>query len=442
VSRLPVRWRLTLAFAGVMAVLLTATGLFVHQHLQSTLDSAVTASLHTQAADVTALAQQADTGLADAKRGAAAPQRPQLAQVVDARGHVVDATAGLTGAPLLDPAALARARTAAVLVSAARVDGQPVRLLAVPITAQGQPMVAIVGQSLAERNRALDELTNVLLLGGPAALLLASLAGFALTGAALRPVEVMRRRERNFVADASHELRSPLTMLRTELELMARDKPAGADLQAATSSAIEETERLGRLAEDLLLLTRADSERFVLRARPVAPAELVTAAAQRARRRPNAGGLRIDVAEDAADAPLVVADADRVGQALDNMLDNALRYAASTVELATRVAGSRVEIHVRDDGPGFPPEFLPRAWERFSRADAGRTDDGVGLGLAIIRTIAELHGGAADAANRPDGGADVWIGLPAAVADGGGGRRGRSRQRAGSAMRRYSTPWN
>jgi two-component system OmpR family sensor kinase len=121
----------------------------------------------------------------------------------------------------------------------------------------------------------------VLLLGGPAALLLASLAGYALTGAALRPVEVMRRRERRFIADASHELRSPLTMLRTELELMARDEPSGADLQAATASAIEETERLGRLADDLLLLTRADSERFELRAAPVSPAALVDDAVAR-----------------------------------------------------------------------------------------------------------------------------------------------------------------
>jgi signal transduction histidine kinase len=223
----------------------------------------------------------------------------------------------------------------------------------------------------------------------------------------------MRRRERAFIADASHELRSPLTMLRTELELMARDEPSGADLQAATASAIEETERLGRLADDLLLLTRADSERFELRPIPVPPAELAGDAAARARRRPAAGGMRIEV-RDADDAPVVLVDRDRVSQALDNMLDNALRYATAGIDLEIVRAGSSVELHVRDDGPGFPPAFLPRAWERFSRADAARTDDGAGLGMAIIRTIAELHGGRADAVNRQDGGADVWISLPAA----------------------------
>jgi signal transduction histidine kinase len=220
----------------------------------------------------------------------------------------------------------------------------------------------------------------------------------------------MRQRERTFIADASHELRSPLTMLRTELELMARDEPSGADLQAATSSAIEETERLGRLADDLLLITRADSERLDLRRAPVSSAALVGGAAARARRRPPAAGIRITVG-DVVDTP-VLADPDRIGQALDNMLDNALRYAAHEIELAAGRAGSSVEIHVRDDGDGFPPAFLPRAWERFSRADAARTDDGAGLGLAIIRTIAERHGGSADAANRPEGGADVWISLP------------------------------
>jgi signal transduction histidine kinase len=409
-SRLPVRWRLTLVFACVMAILLAATGIFVHHRLQSTLDSAVQASLRAHAADVAALAQQADSGLADAQlAGIGAP--PQLAQIVDGADRVIDATTGLPRQPLVSPAALAEARRGGVVLRDTVVTDEPVRLRAVAITAQDQRLVAVVGQSLEEHDRAIEDLTQVLLAGGPAALLLASLAGYALTGAALRPVEVMRQRERTFIADASHELRSPLTMLRTELELMARDEPSGAELQAATGSAIEETARLGRLADDLLLITRADSERLQLRTTRIAAATLVDQAVARARRRPTAAGIRITVG-DVVDTP-VLADPDRIGQALDNMLDNALRYAAHEIKLAAGRTGSSVEIHVRDDGDGFPPAFLPRAWERFSRADAARTDDGAGLGLAIIRTIAERHGGSADAANRPGGGADVWIRLPA-----------------------------
>jgi two-component system, OmpR family, sensor kinase len=411
VTRLPVRARLTLAFAVVMAVLLAATGLFVRQQMRSNLDAEIDAALHSHAAAVAALALQSDTGLADARRGLLSGQGSQIAQIVDGSGRVIDASGGMPRHPLIDARTLSRARAHTVLVGRSVVAGdQPVRLLASPIQAQGQKLVAVVGQSLEARDRAIADLTGVLLVGGPVALLLASLAGYSLTGFALRPVEDMRRRERRFIADASHELRTPLTMLRTELELIARDEPSGPDLQAATASAIEETGRLGRLADDLLLLSRADHERLALHVAATSPAALVDAAADRGRRHPWVNGTRIVVARDAG-APFVRVDADRIGQAIDNMVDNALRHAASEVELATRVTGSKVEIHVLDDGPGFLPEFLPRAWERFSRADAGRTDDGAGLGMSIIRTIAELHGGSAGAANRPGGGADVWIAL-------------------------------
>jgi hypothetical protein len=102
-------------------------------------------------------------------------------------------------------------------------------------------------------------------------------------------------------------------------------------------------------------------------------------------------------------------------QALDNLVANALRHGDGRLELRARVEPGTVELHVLDHGPGFPPGFLPHAWERFARGDAARTDGGAGLGLAIVRRIAELHGGRAEAANRPGGGADVWISLPRAA---------------------------
>lgn len=412
-SRLPVRWRLTLAFAAVMACVLAATGLFVSQRIEANLDSALNASLHAQASGLAALAQQSDTGLAEARHIRVGSDHLQLAQLIGAHGRVIDATAGAPRRSLLAPSALARGRDGGVMVNRTLPGGQPVRLLAVPISAQGQQLVAVVGQSLDQRNRAIGDLTNVLLIGGPLALLLSSLAGYVLAGAALRPVEAMRRRERAFIADASHELRSPLAMLRTELELMARDRPSGVEFEAATQSAIEETERLGRLADDLLLLSRADHHQLELRSTALSPAELIEAAAVRARRR-LIREITIEVAGQAVSRH-VLADRDRVGQAIDNLLDNALRHAATEVQLTTCLRGSSVEFHVLDDGPGFAPEFLPRAWERFSRADAARTEGGAGLGLSIVRTIAELHGGRVGAESRPLGGADVWISLPLAA---------------------------
>jgi signal transduction histidine kinase len=452
VRRIPVRLRLTLGFACVMAVVLAATGLYVHQRVESNLDGALNQSLHSQAAAVAALAQQSDTGLTEARLNGVIGPGGQIAQVIDARGRVVDQTPGLPGRPLISPAELAKARSGLVTGAAQVAADQPVRLQAAPVRAQGQKLVIVVGQSTEQRDRALSNLTDVLLVGGTVALVLASLAGFALTGAAFRPVEAMRRRaatisatdldsrlppaggndelgrlgrtlnemltriqrsvarERAFVSDASHELRSPIATLRTELQLMARERPTGQALATATDSAIEETRRLGRLADDLLLLTRADDQRLVINKRTIASAELLHAAAERARRTAPRPAPKISVSDPRATE--LHADRDRLEQALDNLLNNAMHYGANEIEMSVHLSGDWVELHVIDDGPGFPTDFLPRAWERFSRADLARTDDGAGLGLSIVHTIAELHGGHATAANRPTGGADVWISLP------------------------------
>ena len=452
---LAVRWRLTAAFAAVMAVVLTATGLFVYQRQATNLDRAINRALRTRAADVAALAQQSDTGLSDARPQGGRANRAELAQLIDPSGRVIDHTRGLTGGPLLTPAALSSARRGATVMIDTRLAGdQPVRLLAEPVHAQDQELVIVVGQSLQQRNLALSDLRSVLLVGGPIALVLASLAGYLLTGAALRPVEMMRRqaasisatdldqrlppaggndelgrlgrtlnemltrihasveRERTLVSDASHELRTPLAMLRTELELIGRERPTGAALQTAISSAIDETDRLIQLADDLLLLARADDHRLAIAPSPQAATELLHQAADRARRQPNATRKQITV--EAPDDSEVLADRDRVAQAIDNLLANALRHANTHVHLSAQPDGAFVALHVTDDGPGFPPDFLPHAWERFARADTARTEDGAGLGLAIVRTIAEAHNGQAHATNTPTGGADVWITLPIA----------------------------
>ncbi|MEA2231043.1 MAG: hypothetical protein QOD83_859, partial [Solirubrobacteraceae bacterium] len=404
-SLLPVRWRLTLAFAAVIAVVLVATGLFVHGRLASNLDASIDRGLRSRATDIATLAQQSDTALSESGREDSAPHVPALAQLVNAAGQVTDRTPGLPAWPLLGRSALAQARTGQRVMREIRLGDDRVRLIGEAVRAQDQRLIVIVGQSLEDRARALDDLAGVLLIGGPAALLLASLAGYLLTGAALAPVEAMRRRaaeisaddlgqrlpgaggddelgrlgrtlnemlervdaavarERTFVADASHELRSPLAMLRTELELLGRERPTGAALQRAVGSAIEETDRLSHLADDLLLLARADERRLALDAHAVPAVELLQAAADRA------GDRRVVV--DGGDGATILADRVRVGQALDNLLANALRYADREVLLLAQRRDGSVELHVLDDGPGFPVGFLPRAWERFTRVEAG-----------------------------------------------------------------------
>jgi signal transduction histidine kinase len=220
----------------------------------------------------------------------------------------------------------------------------------------------------------------------------------------LARLEAGQARERSFVADASHELRTPLAMLRTELELIARDRPAGERLDGAVASAIVETDRLAGLAQDLLVLAQSDSDRLPVAVEAVRMADLLACAA---RRYPE---LEVEAPEPPELE--VQADRQRLEQALVNMVENALRHGASPVRVGARMVAGGAELRVTDSGPGFPDEFLPRAFERFARADGGRSATGTGLGLAIVDAIARGHGGSAHAANRERGGAEVWIAIP------------------------------
>lgn len=452
---LPIRVKLTLAFTGVMAVVLVATGLFLYLRLRSDLDHTLTQGLRSRAGDVSALVQQSDTGLKDAARSRGGKVGADLAQILDVGGRVFDATSGLERRPVLNAMELRRAARATT--SFERVEIRPLagtaRLLATPVKAQGHNLVVVVGASLQDRDRALANLGALLLIGGPIALLLATGAGYGLAAAALRPVESMRARaaaistdaldrrlplsrsrdelhrlgatlnemlarlesgmahERAFVADASHELRTPLTMLKTELELIARERPAGADLQAAVASAIAETDRLTRLTDDLLVLARADRERLPLRPETIVVGDLL---AEVTRRYANASppGRRLLHSHPEPPDLRIRADPARLEQALANLVDNALRHGKGRVLVDAFQAAGCVELHVMDEGGGFHPDFLASAFERFTRGDPGRTEGGTGLGLAIVQAIAEGHGGAAHAANGTRGGTDVWISIP------------------------------
>jgi heavy metal sensor kinase len=352
---------------------------------------------------------------------------------------------------LLTPAQLHLAQRGPLLVARSRRGSVEVRLFAEPVVAQGRRLVIVVGSSLASRDAALGQLRNELLIGGPVALLLASLIGYLVAAAALRPVERMRAqaaaisaqrvsarlaiapsgdevsrlgetlnamlarleealvRERSFVADASHELRTPLALLRAEIELALESPRTRSELEAALRSAGDETDRLCQLAEDLLLLARLDHGVLPVRLETVELDDVLDGVAARFERRARDAGRSIE-----SDGGGIRVDADRLRleQAIGNLVENALRYGSGSVRLhaAARLAG--VEIHVTDEGSGFPAGFLSNAFERFARADESRGGGGAGLGLTIVRAVAEAHGGTAVAANGDDGGADVWLSLP------------------------------
>jgi signal transduction histidine kinase len=218
-------------------------------------------------------------------------------------------------------------------------------------------------------------------------------------------------RERRFVADASHELRTPLAILRTELELAERPGRDPQALRAAISEAGQETDRLIRLTEDLLLLARADNRQPILRLESVRLRELLVRAVGRGRARDHRPSVDLDCPEDLR----VVADPDRLLQVVDNLLNNAIQHSppGTLVRIVVRGNG-HATIEVVDDGPGLPPGFQAHAFERFHRAEKARSREsgGTGLGLSIVRAIVEAHGGTADIVNRPEGGARATVRLP------------------------------
>jgi two-component system OmpR family sensor kinase len=450
---LSLRLKLALAFAAAMAVLLTGLGLFIYARFQAGLDESLNQGLRSRTNDVRALANQADTGLADAGGSRLSQTGMGFAQVLRPGGKVLDQTPGIPRRPFLSARDIARISQRPILVTT-RIAGVagPVRLLATPVRAQEMPLVVIVGVSLQSRTTALGNLRALMFLGGPVALVMASLLGYGVSALSLRSVEAMRRqatrlsvtepgprlsvpsahdelqrlaltlndmldrndvafaRERRFVANASHELRSPLAVLKTELEGALTGEHSKRELRAALASADAETDRIAHLARNLLTLAQADDGKLPIEAAPLKVCETVERIRQRFAQRASTKGRQL-VARVPGDMT-VHADPLRVEQALSNLVDNALRHGGGTVVLSAARHNGFIDLHVTDSGPGFPDDFLPVAFERFTRSDQGRTIQGTGLGLSIVRSIARAHSGEAYASNGISGGADAWISLP------------------------------
>jgi heavy metal sensor kinase len=451
VSRVPIRIRLALVFAATMALVLAGAAWFVYARVGSDLSGSLDQQLRGRAQDLSALVRRG--GWVASTSGELVERGESFAELVRPDGVVLDATPPIGRTLLLRPAELGRARRGPVFADRPSVPGldEGARLLALPVTRPERGPILVVGATRGDRAETLASLRDAFLIGGPLALLLTTLAGYALAGAALRPIETMRRRaaeisssslderlpvpeardevsrlgetlndmlarledgllrERRFVADASHELRTPLTLLKTELELALRRARSPEELEDALRSAAASTDRLARLADDLLLLARAEQGRLPLKPERVDVADALDTVARSFAARAEAE--RRAVVVEQAEPLVLAADRLRLEQALSNLVDNAFRHGRGRITLAADERAGVAEMHVRDEGAGFPDGFADRAFERFGRAD-GRSAEGTGLGLAIVETIADAHGGATRVANRPGGGADVWIALP------------------------------
>jgi two-component system OmpR family sensor kinase len=451
--RLPIRVRLTIAFAGVLTVVLGASGLVLYTEFERDLEAVIDRDLTARSTDMAALvARERDPQRALVESG------ERVAQIYTPAGRVLASTAALQGTLALTRAQVREAARGRLQIDRKDTRAGPARLRAIPASGgDGGPVVIVVGEPLASTDSSLDRLRDLLLIAGPLALLLATYAGYQVARAALRPVERMRARaeqitehstaerllpvpetsdeiealghtlnellrrldaaltrERRMLSDASHELRTPLSVLRAEVQLALRGERDVRELREALESVGDETERLSRLADDLLVLARSDQGQLPIRGEPLDAHELLEAAARRAQAAASATGRSVVAEAPGEDGAVAFADPDRAAQALDNLVTNALAYGRGEVRLNVREAEGRVELHVLDQGDGFAPELLDRAFDRFSRGDPARSGEGTGLGLAIVAAIAHAHGGAAGVRNRPGGGGDAWISLPAA----------------------------
>ncbi len=434
-SRPPLRVRITAAASASIAVILVTLSLVVYIRLHAELLRAIDSGLQARASAIAGSVgqlRQARHAISDG------PDVSYTApvQILTPGGHVV-AQSGTELAPL--PARYLRhlSQPTYMDVSRPRLPA-PMRLYLLPVD-EGRPLVIVAGTTLAGLAQTMKGLGLLLLVGDPAAVALASAVAWVMTGAALRPVERMRReaaaysvsepmlrlplpesndeiarlgetlnslldrlqatldRERRLLDDASHELRTPLSTLKAEIDLALSRSRSPGELKAALRSASEETNRLSRLAQDLLVLSRTRDGSLPIHRVSTDLSDMLERAC--ARHRPQA---------------------DKAGC---HLLDNAIRYSGSagTIVVTADVRDDAVTITIENPGPGFPGSILETAFEPFVSGSQYRaipsSEDGIlagqpgaGLGLAIVRAVALAHDGSVTAANVP-GGARVTMTL-------------------------------
>jgi signal transduction histidine kinase len=455
---LSLRTRLTWAFATAMAVVLAGLGTFIYLRLGGELMFGIDRNLGTRVDALTAaLATDRSAPLGGGQRFADPDEA--FAQVLDRSGRILDSTPAVTGAPLLSPGQVAAITKPTFVTRSMGAANDPGRLLAVPTHVQGRPGIVVVGETLGDRRDALRQLLELYAVAGPAGVALASAAGWILAGAALRPVERLRLRaaqitesdpqarlpvphtgdeltrlattlndllarlqhardrEHRFVDDASHELRTPLAILKAELDLALSRPRSPSELEATLRAAAFETDELAHLAEDMLVLARVRDGRLPLRPVAVHLPTFLDQVVAPLRLRLGEPGTPSQIRVNAPDQSVQL-DPDRIRQAVQNLVDNALRHGRGPVTITATPRSGRLLIDVQDAGPGFPPTILSSAFDPFTRGpalpqhrDHDRSAGGAGLGLSIVKAIAESHDGTATATNASDGGARVHLDL-------------------------------
>jgi signal transduction histidine kinase len=447
--RLGIQLRSALAAAMVVAFASVLTGVaFVAAAHLILLDN-VRQSAGQRAAQVAAAVGNTSTAsLTAALRPS--PRDRTIVQVLDPTGRVIAASAAVSGAEPISGLRPAPGRTRREQRRLDAGHGEPFEIVALTVQAPGGPYTVLVGQSVDEVDDATSALTAALAVGLPVLTLVVGAATFLFVGRTLRPVEAMRRQattisatnlhlrlpvppasdevsalattmntmldrieaaataQRRFVADASHELRSPMATIHVGLELLAT-----AGLPAAASAHITrlrgESVRMARLIDDLLLLARVDESGLQLRHDDVDLDDVVYAERDRiTAERPD-----LYIVTQVTPAR-VTGDVHHLQRAVRNVVDNAARHARTRISITLGTTGDHADLTIIDDGPGIPNADRKRVFDRFVRLDHDRSrlGGGAGLGLPITRDILTAHGGTITVLDAPGGGARITLRLP------------------------------
>jgi signal transduction histidine kinase len=437
--------------------------LLVYPMLQAQLLGAQDARLHAHAEHLARMLSDAERSSVGNARQPSVPLAAfdvveHYAELIGPDGQIRARSPALpAGGLAVDSELLAAARAGqTVTATMTSSDGAPLRFLVSPIGTDMQPgSVLLVAESLAPQQRMLAEVRWLLLGCGALALVLALSGTALLTSRVLEPltrlmreaaavaaighddervptlprksevgqfaatintliatVERALRQQREFLADTSHELRSPLTVVLANLNLLRRDLDPH-ERELSVDEATSEAQRMRRLINELLLLAQADAARVIARA-PLRLDELVTEAVTAAQRQAPDHVYQLEIG-----APLVViGDEERLTQLVRNLLENAAKYTppGTTVDVCLRQSGRVAQLIVADSGPGIAAEHLAHLWDRYYRVDEVRSREsgGTGLGLPIVKFIAEAHGGRADVISQAGAGTTFTIELPLA----------------------------
>lgn len=405
-----IRRRLTLGYVGILALILTVFSIVVILGFR---EATIHQNDDTLIIEARALADRVSRGEVDAQSMNDSDEYAWAHISTEGRILERDSTALDLGLPSGEGARKAAASGEPVVTTQSGPSGG-VLVASVPMEGSRESVVQ-VGRSLQVEQQTVNRLVLVLAPIGLAALAMAGVGGMFMSRRAMRPVRSAFEKQRAFVADASHELKTPLSLTKIDGEVLLRD-PGAQDATEILEHQLSEIDRMSALLSDLLLLARLDSGKLEVESKPFDLASVIADTVERFSKRATAGD--IDLSFHTSGKLPVRGDAERTAQVLGALLDNALKFTpeGGAVTVTDGVRDGRTEAAVTDTGPGIPSEQLSQVFDRFYRAKTARAQEGggTGLGLAIARDLARSQGGDLEADSVEGGGAIFRISLPKA----------------------------